>query len=243
MKTRWSLSPSRARGGSQACGAVPRALRAAALSVCAALAACEGQGEGQLEGALFVRGCPLQGSDDPQGMPAPLPPFRLDPTFFSAEPLPSLPPTQNADRRNISRLAIRAQRDGSAAERTDGLLLYLTDIDALRGAVGKPLPLLDPPLTDPGVPLPSAPRSGVKAALYLNGTCPFARAQAYLQGTVTFTQLGDNLGDAIAAQLDVTVTDPRSARAAIPAADQDAAGALRGSLRLTVQSGPATFNP
>ena len=74
------------------------------------LAACEGQGSGQLEGTLFLRGCPLQGSDDLTGMPNPLPAFRLNPTFFSAEPLPSLPPTQNVDQRNRERLAYDADR-------------------------------------------------------------------------------------------------------------------------------------
>lgn len=207
------------------------------------LAACEGQGSGQLEGTLFLRGCPLQGSDDLTGMPNPLPAFRLNPTFFSAEPLPSLPPTQNVDQRNRERLAIRAQRDGWPQERTDGLLLYLTDVAALRASLGQTLTLQDPTLTDPVTPLPTGPYSFVKAALYMNGTCPFGRAQAYLQGTVRFTQLGMELGDPIQAEIVATVTDPRGTRAAMVRENQDAAGELRGTVSLNVQTGSASANP
>lgn len=204
---------------------------------------CEGQGVGSLDGTLFVRACPKQGSDDPTGMPAPLPPFSLAPTFFSAEPSWPMAPTQNLDMRDVRRLAIRAQRDGERPERTDGLLLFVTDVEAVRQRLGQPLPIIAAPLSGPDVPLPPVPSVGVKAALYLSSTCPFARAQPYLTGTVTFTALGFELGEPVAATITATVSDPRGVRAGLPAVDQDAAGQLSGSLSLTVQAGPASHTP
>lgn len=210
------------------------------LLLLAGLGGCEGAGEGQLSGTLFLRGCEGQGSTEPAGQPAGIPPFVLDPQFFAAEPSYSPLTLGVPDMRGINKLAIRLQRSPHKPERTDGVTIYLYDVDALMRRLGTPLPLTPPAVSGEEEPLPVGPPEGARVALNLFGSCPFARTQALLRGSITFTQLGYEVGDMIEASLSVVVEDARGLREQRPAADQDAAGQLAGWFRFPVQWGRAS---
>lgn len=211
--------------------------KAGALGLLLLLGACEGAGEGQLSGTLFLRGCEGQGTTEAAGQPGGIPPFVLDPQYFAAEPSYAPMTLGVPDLRGVNKLSIRLQRSAHKPERTDGLTLYLYDVDALIKRMGAPLPLTPPDLAGEDEPLPVGPPEGARAALNLFGTCPFARAQPLLRGSVTFTQLGYQAGDVIEGSLQVVVEDARASREQRAAADRDAAGQLQGWFRFPVQWG------
>lgn len=213
----------------------------ACLLMSVLLLGCAGGGTGQVTGTLFLRGCPDQGTDDPTGMPTPLPAFDLSPSFFAAEPILAFLP--DLDPRGINRLLIRLQRSPNKAELTDVFTLYVDDVKTQLTRLGAPQAITPPALGGTSVPLPTQGSTRVLGSLSLTGTCPVARAQPSLTGTVTFSALGRNAGDPVAGQFSVTVSDPRAARDSVPAGDQDAAGAFAGSFQFPVQFGPASQWP
>lgn len=207
------------------------------------LAACEGNGEGQVEGRLFLRGCPTQGTVEPAGMPE-VPAFQLDPSFFVAEPILSSRP--DLDPRVLNRLLLRLQRSSHRPELTDVFTVLLYDTDALRGKEGVALPLQPPPIgseQDPFVPLPTDEGPGARAGIRLEGTCPFARVTPTLRGSITFSELGLEAGQHIAASFSATVEDQRGSRGGLAPADRAAAGDLWGWFRFPIVRGRTVSSP
>jgi hypothetical protein len=207
------------------------------------LAACEGGGEGQVEGRLFLRGCPAQGSTEPAGMPE-VPAFQLDPTYFVAEPILSSRPDQ--DPRVLNRLLLRLQRSSHRPGLTDVFTVLLYDTDALQGKEGVALPIVPPPIgseQDPFVPLPTDTGPGARAGLRLDGTCPFARVTPTLRGSITFSELGLEAGQYMAATFSAVVEDLRGARSGIAPADRAAAGELSGWFRFPIVRGRSVSSP
>jgi hypothetical protein len=213
------------------------------------LGACEGVGDGQVSGTLFLRGCPdldptTAGSSD---LPSPLPAFRLDPQYFFGEVLRAAESGLGAtDPRGSDSMHIRLQRNSSRAERADTFDLFIHDLDRLpavqdaalrRGEPGAPI--LPPPVSGTAVPLPSDPGVSVRAALSLNVSCWFPRVQPALRGSVYFSSLGRELGDQVAGRIEVTVEDERAIREqGSPPPAPDAAGALSGWFSFPLRSGP-----
>ena len=100
----------------------PRRHPALAFLAAALLCGCEGGGEGQVSGSLFLRGCPEQGS---AAAPAP---FALDPSYFAADTIRSATAGQSGsqlDERIPNRMELRLQRSSHRPELTDAFALYL----------------------------------------------------------------------------------------------------------------------
>lgn len=218
----------------------PRRHPAQALLAAALLCGCEGGGEGQVSGSLFLRGCPEQGS---AAAPAP---FALDPSYFAADTIRSATAGQSGsqlDERIPNRMELRLQRSSHRPELTDAFALYLTDVDALRGRLGQPFPISAAPLSGAEAPLPAEAPPTVRAALWLRGTCPYANVQPQLRGTVTLRELGFEPGEWVDADFSVTADDDRGARLGAAPADRDAAGQLAGSVRLQIRRGRSVSFP
>ncbi|HEY3592293.1 MAG TPA: hypothetical protein VGL13_00405 [Polyangiaceae bacterium] len=166
------------------------------------IAACSlGEGEGQVESdALFVQDC-LNGG-----------PFRLDPTFFGAQPF-------------MRTVTLRIQHGGDTEEVSDGLQVLIDNIDQVRSAISAQggsadfRVALQPSVVPPGYPvvIDSDPAI-VHAALYLHRACHAQNAALYaLSGTMTFHSLFDNdVNESDSAQklnwaefTDIQVGDPR----------------------------------
>lgn len=113
--------------------------------------ACVGSGEGEVKGALWVKGCrdekDLSETWD----------MRAD--FFGGEPI------EDVDRVSPeNRLEIRIQRNGSHVEESDTLLISIPDV---RKAAAEWLRR-----GGPGAPLDVSPDGLVRATLHLFATCP-----------------------------------------------------------------------
>lgn len=221
-----------------------------ALTVCL-LTACEGRGDGELTGTLFLRGCPSldpTSRHDSGAVPSPLPSYSLGPHFFYAEAILGIRTGLRPDPRPTDRLLLRMQRGANKLERSDGFELLVHDLSKLeelqaealmRGEAGAPI--VPPPLDASNAPLPTDPDATVRAGLVLNNSCRYPLAQPSLRGHVRFTEIGRRVGDVIAGEVQVTVEDLRAARqqggtAVVP----DVAGALHGWFRIPVQAGPAS---
>jgi hypothetical protein len=73
----------------------------------------------------------------------------------------------------------------------------------------------------------------------MNNTCWFPVVAPTLRGYVKFTSISQNLGDEIAAELNVTVEDARATREqGNPPPAPDVAGQLSGSFRFPLRAGP-----
>jgi hypothetical protein len=213
-------------------------------------AGCEGAGVGQLSGTLFVRGCPVYDPTAPGSLevPRPLPSYSLDPEYFFAEAEPGTRRTPSDDPPGVTRLKLRMQKSSHKAERTDVFELLVYDVDGLpalqaaalaRGLAG--VPIIPPPLDQTPVPPPPAPDSTVRAALRLNGNCPYPVVAPQLRGYVRFTEIGSQPGDMLAGEFTVSVEDLRAQREqGTPAPSVDVAGALVGSFRFPLRTGPAS---
>lgn len=193
--------------------------------------ACEGDGEGQLSGSLFLRGCPAldptrHGDVSGAELPSPLPDFSLSPQNFYVE-------------------IITGVRTGL---RADGFELLVHDISQLETLQAKALadgkagaPIVPPPLDMPTVMLPGDPDATVRAGLLLNNSCRHPLAQPSLRGTVRFSEIGRTVGEHVAGEVDVTVEDLRARREQAGAhVVPDVVGSLRGWFRIPIQSGPAS---
>lgn len=137
--------------------------------------------------------------------------FDLDPDFFVADPF-----------RNT--VQFRFQRGSDFLEVSDGLVILVDDIEAVRGMLGEDIPVTLPlGVAPPGVPEGTlcgeegVCSSPVHVALYLLDSCHAQNIVLYgTAGTVRFDEIfsGDPNEDTAAdkltvGQFDVTVGDPR----------------------------------
>lgn len=171
-----------------------------ALLLCAlcALGCSRAEGDGEVKSdRLYVEDC-WNG------------PFNLKPTFFGANPYEDT-------------VTIRIQRGDNIEEVSDGLIVLVTDIPAIRGpGLGKPVAVGMPVgVSPPGVPLEQQQNPPkVHLSLYLNDTCHAQNGTLYsIAGNITFSSLfsGDpNEDDAedrlTDASFSATFADPRDAR-------------------------------
>lgn len=241
------LPPRRARSRSGRLGLVASLAAGLAASF---LGGCAGEGTGQLAGTLFLRGCPPQdptvpGSSD---VPSPLPGFALDPIAFYGEVVRVLePPPIRRPGASVDRMRIRLQRATAKAERTDVFELIVPDIDRAlieqAAALGRGEPgfqILPPPVSGSSVPLPRDPFSFAHAGLQMHSSCDPVLVQPQLRGYVRFKELGRELGEYVDAEISLTVEDARAIREQGPMPRVvDTAGALSGSFRFQLRSGPA----
>ncbi len=214
------------------------------------LLGCEGDGEGQVSGTLFLRGCPsLDPTDRSQTeVPSPLPTFTLNPHFFYAEIILGIKTGLRPDPRTVDRLQVRLQRGSIKMERSDSFELLVHDLDKLEqlqadsiraGAPG--IPIIPPPLDQVTSPLPTSPDATVRAGLVLNNSCRYPQAQPSLRGHIRFSELGRRVGEYLAAEFQVVIEDERAMRqeGGIPKSP-NVAGALQGWFRMPIRSGPAS---
>jgi hypothetical protein len=214
------------------------------------LSACEGGGEGQVSGTLFLRGCPAQDPTHQSAteVPAPLPAFSLDPSYFYAELIVGVRVGLHPDQRTVDRLLLRMQRGSNKEDRADGFEILVHDLGKLAQlqtdslASGQPgIPIVPPPLDQVTAPLPTSPDSTVRAALTLNASCRYPRAQPSLLGHIRFSEQGHQVGQYVAGEFSASVEDLRAAREqGSPPAVPDAAGSLQGWFRIPIRSGPAS---
>jgi len=140
-----------------------------ALCLVVLLSACttgEGQGEVTSE-RLFVTDC-WDG------------PFRLQPTFFGANPSRG------------TTLFIQIQRGDDSVKVSDGLFVSISDLSAVREKRGEPVPVGLPAGVEPsGTAVePNGPPALVSMALYLQSTCNLQNGTLYsLEGQITFDSL------------------------------------------------------
>jgi hypothetical protein len=168
-----------------------------------------GDGHGDVktsEGAhLYVNGC-WNG------------PFDLKPDFFAANPY-----------RNEA-LFIRVQRGDNNEEASDGLIVTVTDLDAVKQAVKakQAIPVgLPNGVAPPGQPLTGKPPALVSLSLYLHQTCHEQNSATYsVNGSITFRSIfsgNPNEEDSEARLTDASFTatfaDPRDL---VDATDVDA---------------------
>lgn len=163
----------------------------------ALLAGCSvGEGTGEVtSGKLFVEDC-WDGE------------FDLNPSFFGADP-------------GENNMFIRLQRGSNLAEKSDGLLIVINDVSAIRGnLLGQPIDRVGVPVgvNPPGQPIEPREPPLVSMTLYLNNTCGTQNAAlSSVAGSMTFTSLfsGDiderNADDRLSeASFTATFADPRS---------------------------------
>ena len=162
-------------------------------------------------------------------------PFELQPTFFGANPY------------REESLLIRVQRGDNLEEVSDGLMVVVSDIQAIRANdLGAPIDVgLPPGVTPSGVSLTGSgepPR--VSLALYLHATCHAQNGTIYaLDGTITFASLfsgdpnepdgADRLTDA---DFEARFADPRDIEGD-GSIDPDRISLVRGHFRFFFQRG------
>lgn len=214
------------------------------------LTGCEGVGDGQVSGTLFLRGCPSLDPTEQSAMevPSPLPAFALNPQYFYAEVILGIKTGLHPDLRTVDRLQLRLQRGSNKMERSDGFELLVHDLGKLEelqarslraGAPG--IPIIPPPLGQATSPLPTSPDESVRAGLVLNNSCRYPQAQPSLRGHIRFSEVGHRVGDYLAAEFDVAIEDERAIRQeGGPPVHPNVAGALHGWFRLPIRSGPAS---
>ncbi len=131
--------------------------------------------------------------------------FNLQPDFFAANPY-------------RESLQIRVQRGDNNTEASDGLIVLVNDLEAVRKQLGAPIPVgLPEGVAPPGQPLTGEPGPLVSLSLYLHQTCHEQNSATYsVSGDITFNSIfsGDpNEEDSDArytdAIFDVKFADPR----------------------------------
>jgi hypothetical protein len=145
-----------------------------------------GQGQGSVTGTLNVPLC-WSGS------------FNLDPTFFAAVPYNSAETDAAANAPGaVSSLEIRVQRGTDYESFSDGVLIVVDNVHAVRGdppypsELDKPLALALPPaVVPPGVPItPVANPATVSLTLYLNASCATEEVALYALNEVSLNADG-----------------------------------------------------
>ena len=180
-----------------------------------------GDGSGEVTAdRLYLKGC-WNGS------------FDLQPDFFAANPYRG------------EALQIRVQRGDNNQEASDGLTVLVSDLAAVRGQLGAPIPVgLPEGVTPPGQPQTGEPGPLVSLSLYLHQTCHEQNSATYsVSGEITFTSIfsGDpNEEDSDArlteATFDVRFADPRELVDAVDAADVTSSN-VHGKFRFFFQRG------
>ena len=159
-------------------------------------------------------------------------PFDLKPDFFAANPY------------REESLMIRVQRGDNNEEASDGLLVIVNDLNAVKASIGQPIAVgLPNGVAPPGQPLTGRPQPVVSLSIYLHQTCHEQNSATYaVDGTITFTHIfsGDpNEKDSDArlteAEFTATFADPRDL---VDAADPAAvSGLVKGNFHFFFQRG------
>jgi hypothetical protein len=145
-----------------------------------------GQGQGSVTGTLNVPLC-WSGS------------FNLAPTFFAAVPYDSAGTDAAANAPGaVSALEIRIQKGSDYETFSDGVLILVDNVHAVRGdppypsELGKPLTLALPPaVVPPGVPIvPVSNPATVSLNLYLNASCATEQIALYALDEVSLSADG-----------------------------------------------------
>jgi hypothetical protein len=174
-------------------GAGRWSLRLAAFLLVAAVAVavwpgCSlGEGQGYVTGTLNVPMC-WSG------------PFNLSPNFFAAVPYNSACGIDAADPTfgEVSELEIRIQNGTDYETFSDGILILVDNVHAVRGdppyksELNQPLALgLPPGVVPPGTPIPAVPNPpAVSLTLYLNASCQTEQIALYALDSVTLNADG-----------------------------------------------------
>jgi len=156
-------------------------MRAAlAVTVCFVSACALGEGNGSVDGALFIRQCAKRtqvgasGAASAYSFGEPGAPLNYDmkPSFFAAEPI-------NDFSRLLpnNRLNIRVQSDGSRIEQADVLFINIASVEPIATGLGQDVEV--------------GPNTNVRATLSLNQSCPMPEVIPALEGVINFTQFGD----------------------------------------------------
>ncbi len=158
--------------------------------------------------------------------------FNLQPDFFAANPY-------------RESLQIRVQRGDNNTEASDGLIVLVNDLEAVRKQLGAPIPVgLPEGVAPPGQPLTGEPGPLVSLSLYLHQTCHEQNSATYsVSGDITFNSIfsGDpNEEDSDArytdALFDVKFADPRELVGAADAA-QVTSSNVHGEFKFFFQRG------
>jgi hypothetical protein len=106
-------------------------------------------------------------------------PFDLKPDFFAANPY------------REEQLFIRVQRGDNNEEASDGLLVAVNDLAAVKASTGQAIQVgLPNGVAPPGQPLTGKPQPLVSLSLYLHQTCHEQNSATYsVSGTITFTSI------------------------------------------------------
>jgi hypothetical protein len=159
-------------------------------------------------------------------------PFDLGPDFFAANPY------------REESLMIRVQRGDNNEEASDGLLVIVNDLPAVKNLIGQPIPVgLPNGVAPPGQPLTGRPQPLVSLSIYLHQTCHEQNSATYsVDGSITFAHIfsgNPNEKDSDArlteAEFDVTFADPRDL---VDATDTAAvSGKVKGNFKFFFQRG------
>jgi hypothetical protein len=200
------------------------ALLVRTLCLVVLLSACTtGEGQGEVTSdRLFVPDC-WDG------------PFRLQPTFFGANPSRG------------TTLFIQIQRGDDSIEVSDGLLVSINDLSAVRKKRGEPVPVGLPASVEPigADASQTGPSALVSMALYLQSTCNRQNGTLYsLEGQITFDSLFSGDPNELEASerlteatFDAEFADPRLVEQ--PAADGiEVVSRVNGWFRFFFQRGP-----
>lgn len=122
-------------------------------------------------------------------------PFDLQPDFFAANPY------------RKEQLLIRVQRGDNNQEASDGLTVVVSDLDAVKGLLGQPIPVgLPIGVAPPGYPVMGGPPTLVSLSLYLHKTCHEQNSATYsVSGDITFNSIFS--GDPNEKNTDARLTD------------------------------------
>jgi len=132
--------------------------------------------------------------------------FDLKPDFFAANPY------------REESLLIRVQRGDNNEEASDGLVVIVNDLAAVKNSLGQPIEVgLPTGVTPPGQPVTGKPNPVVSLSLYLHQSCHEQNSATYsVGGTITFTKIfsgnpNEKNSDerSTDAEFDVTMGDPR----------------------------------
>lgn len=149
-------------------------VRIPAMIAMASLAACSvGSGSGWARGSLRDRACGVD-----------IPDYSLAPTFFAGDFIEDITDPDGMIRR---RLTIRIQRGSYREGASDGIYIYVRDVNEIeRAAIGVPIEIR------------ASSDAPVQMIAYFNQTCPFGIPDEYWQipsvmeafsGTITFDEI------------------------------------------------------
>lgn len=172
------------------------------LALCLAVSGCSlGAGVGHADGALYVANCSDSGDFGSLDSPAT---FHLRPNYFVAtyatDPGKGVP---------HDHLSLRLQSGPERSENADAIFIQFTDV----GYVGARVGTVQKITTD----------SAIRASLRLGQTCPRARTQMELNGTLSLAALGAfrpgvtpsqnirlSVGDVVAGTFQFDIVDRRN---------------------------------